>query len=67
MSINLGVVMDPIAKIAVKKDSTLAMLLAAQARGWSIQYMEPPDIFLRDGICYGNMSPLRVQIGRAHV
>ncbi len=61
MSINLGVVMDPIAKIAVKKDSTLAMLLAAQARGWSIQYMEPPDIFLRDGICYGNMSPLSVR------
>ena len=29
----LGVVMDPIGAIKVAKDSTLAMLLAAQARG----------------------------------
>ena len=36
MSIRLGIVMDPIASIAFKKDSSLAMLLAAQARGWSL-------------------------------
>jgi glutathione synthase len=34
MSIRLGIVMDPIAQISFKKDSSLAMLLAAQARGW---------------------------------
>ena len=31
---SLAVVMDPIAKIKFAKDSTLAMLLAAAARGW---------------------------------
>ena len=40
MSIKLGVVMDPIGAINYKKDSTLAMLLAAQQRGWELYYME---------------------------
>lgn len=47
--IKLGVVMDPIDAIQVKKDSTLAMLLEAQARGWELHYMEQADLFLRDG------------------
>ncbi len=74
MTIKLGVVMDPISEITVKKDSSLAMLLAAQARGWSLQYMEMKDLFLRDGICYGHMAPLTVRddpqdwfdLGEAH-
>ena len=45
----LGVVMDPISLITPKKDTTLAMLLAVQRRGWDIQYMELGDIGLRDG------------------
>ena len=36
MTVKLGVVMDPIADINVKKDTTLAMLLAAQRRGWEL-------------------------------
>ena len=39
MGVKLGVVMDPIESIIVKKDTTLAMLLAAQKRGWVIHYM----------------------------
>ena len=35
----LGVVMDPIEGIQPKKDSTLAMLAAAQKRGWGIVYL----------------------------
>ncbi len=57
MTVKLGVVMDPISQITVKKDSTLAMLLAAQTRGWSLEYMELNDLFFRDGICYGRMRP----------
>ncbi|HEU5398948.1 MAG TPA: glutathione synthase, partial [Gammaproteobacteria bacterium] len=45
----LGVVMDPIGAIKPYKDTTLAMLLAAQARGWTLSYMEQPDLYLRDG------------------
>ncbi len=45
----LGVVMDPIDSIKPAKDSTLAMLLEAQSRGWQIRYMEQADMWVRDG------------------
>jgi len=49
MTVRLGVVMDPIGSISYKKDSTLAMLWAAQDRGWELHYMEQQDLFLRNG------------------
>ena len=58
MSISLGIVMDPIATI---KDSSFAMLLAAQARGWKLWYMEINDLGLRDGKAYATMRPLQVR------
>jgi len=60
MSFSLGVVMDPIGAIKVRKDSTLAMLLAAQARGWSLHYMELGDLSARDGRPWGRMRNLSV-------
>jgi glutathione synthase len=56
--------MDPISQITVKKDSTLAMLLAAQARGWSLEYMEVKDLYFSDGICHARMRPLVVRDDR---
>ena len=44
MTVKLGVVMDPIAGINYKKDTTLAMLWAAQDRGWELFYMEQADL-----------------------
>ena len=41
--------MDPIGAISVKKDSTLAMLVEAQSRGWEIHYMEMNDLYLEMG------------------
>jgi glutathione synthase len=58
--IRIGVVMDPIESIKPKKDSTLAMLLAAQARGWELHYAEMQHLHLRDGIPYGRWSALTV-------
>ncbi|HUF74488.1 MAG TPA: glutathione synthase [Gammaproteobacteria bacterium] len=45
----LGVVMDPIAGINPKKDSTLAMLLAAAESGFEIVYFEQKDLAVVDG------------------
>jgi glutathione synthase len=56
----LGVVMDPIAGINPKKDSTLAMLLAAQARDFDLVYFEQRDLSVRDGRALGNGFRLRV-------
>ncbi len=58
--IRLAVVMDPIAKIKYAKDTTLAMLLAAQARGWSLHYLELADLRLRDGVAEGRSRELSV-------
>lgn len=60
MSVRLGIVMDPISSISYKKDSSLAMLLAAQARGWSLFYMEQPDLYLSAGEAKARMRPLKV-------
>lgn len=47
--IKLGIVMDPITSINIKKDSSFAMLLEAQRRGYEIHYMEMKDLYLRGG------------------
>jgi len=47
--IKLGIVMDPISAINIKKDSSFAMLLEAQRRGYEIHYMEMKDLYLRAG------------------
>lgn len=60
MTIKFGVVMDPIASIHFKKDTTLAMLFEAKRRGWDIFYMEQNDLFLRDGRAYAKTKRLNV-------
>jgi len=57
----LAVVMDPIGDIRYAKDSTLAMLLAAQARGWQLIYLEQHDLALRDGVALGRARALTVR------
>jgi len=60
MTIKLGVVMDPIAAISYKKDTTMAMLWAAQDRGWELYYMEQTDLYLEQGLGRGRMARLTV-------
>ncbi|HEY4369783.1 MAG TPA: glutathione synthase [Steroidobacteraceae bacterium] len=59
--IRLVVVMDPIDSIKPAKDTTLAMLLAAQKRGWELWYAEQRDLWLRDGVAAGRLRPVRVR------
>ena len=66
LNVRLAVVMDPIEHIKFAKDSTLAMLLAAQARGWSLSYLEPGDLRLRDGVAEGRARPLSVKADPQH-
>lgn len=62
MTVRLGVVMDPIEDIHFKKDSSLAMLLAAQQRGWEIEYMELPDLYLQGGRAMARTRDLTVHM-----
>jgi len=52
--------MDPIESINPKKDSTLAMLLAAQSKSWKLHYILPGDITLEDGSINAQISALSV-------
>lgn len=60
MTVKLGVVMDPIANINYKKDTTLALLWAAQARDWQLYYMEQKDLYLDRGEGRARMAHLTV-------
>lgn len=58
--ITLGIVMDPIASINTHKDTSFALLLAAQQRGWQLHYLEPADLSLLNGVLYGRSRLLQV-------
>jgi glutathione synthase len=58
--VRLLVVMDPIEAINPAKDSTLAILLAAKARGCELFYAQLKDLWLRDGVAYGRLTELDV-------
>ncbi len=49
MALSLLVVMDPIDTIKIQKDSTFAMLLEAQSRGWRLFYTGIQQLSQRDG------------------
>ena len=57
----VAVLMDPIAGIYVKKDSTLALLLEAQRRGHQLLYMTQGDLALRDAVPFARLAPLTVR------
>ncbi len=56
--IKLGIVMDPISTIKIKKDSSFAMLLEAQRRGYEIHYIQMEDLYLSQGEAYGHTKQL---------
>ncbi|MWN06030.1 glutathione synthase [Gilliamella sp. Pas-s95] len=64
--IKLGIVMDPISHINIKKDTSFAMLLEAQKRGYSLFYIEMNDLFLDTGEAYATTRPLKVYNDKDH-
>lgn len=66
MDISLGVIMDPIADISYEKDTSLALLYAAQERGCQLWYMEQQDLYLDAGKAMARMAPLQVHMNPDH-
>ena len=60
-TVKMGVVMDPISGIKSYKDSSFAMLLEAQRRGHALFYMEPDDLYAKDGRVFATMQQLEVR------
>ncbi len=61
INIKLGIVMDPIESIKPWKDSSFAMLLEAQHRGWQIYYMRIDDLYMDNSISYAHYQCLQLQ------
>ena len=57
----IGIVMDHIRSINVKKDSTFAMMLEAQRRGCPLYHILQGDLFVDNGVVYAQMQPVTVR------
>ena len=66
MTAGLGFVMDPLAGITPRKDSTLAMMLAARARGHRVLEIAPADLALVDGEVTARMREVEVYDDERH-
>jgi glutathione synthase len=61
MTIKLGILMDPIKDINIKKDSSFAMLMEAQQRGYELYYLEMNDLYLEHGHSYARVAQIMVK------
>lgn len=58
----MGILMDPISQISYRKDTTLALLEAAQRQGWRLLYLEPDDLHVRGAEVVMSARPLEVRM-----
>ena len=61
MTLNVGVLMDPVGKLKIHKDSTYAMLREAARRGHALHYLGHGDLALRGGEAWGRTTPLALR------
>ncbi|MDH5183474.1 MAG: glutathione synthase [Gammaproteobacteria bacterium] len=62
----IAVLMDPISTIKPAKDTTLAMMLAAQSRGWKLYYLQQSDLSLYAGKVMALLTEIRVMDDESH-
>ena len=67
MSTQLGIVMDSLQSVNVKKDSTLGMLRAAWARGWQVHYLGLGDLSLQQEVAWGRLRRVTPEDGIADI
>jgi glutathione synthase len=61
MAHTLAVLMDAIADITIAKDTSFALLLEAQRRGYRLHYMTQSDLAIRDGAPWARLAALEVR------
>ena len=62
----IGVVMDPIESINIKKDSTFEMIWQAQLLGWGVEYLEMNDLSIDNGVAFGDARKLTAHQDASH-
>jgi glutathione synthase len=53
--------MDPLSSIHIDKDSTYAMMCEAQARGWTVDYIDPGRLFWKEGQVYARTQQIELR------
>ena len=66
MSLNIGIIMDPIESIKPYKDSSLAMLIAAQNKNWNLFYIKQDGLYLEENIVLADCQLLKVFDNNEH-
>jgi len=64
--LRIGVVMDPVERIDIEKDTTFVLMLEAQQRGHEIFFMGIDDMFLRGGTPHGRYCRLDLARAKPH-
>lgn len=65
-ALKMGVVMDPIEKINIEKDTTFVLMLEAEKRGHELYYMELDDLSIRGTTPWGHFRRVSVARGTPH-
>ena len=60
-TIQAGFVIDPLTSLKTYKDSSVAMMLAAQKKGWSIHVMQQADLFVADNLAFARTRTITVK------
>ena len=66
MSLAIAIQMDPIEGIDIDADSTFALALEAQRRGYALFHYLPPDLVFKNGRLYAWARPLQVRRERGN-
>ncbi len=61
MTLRIGIVMDPLDSITIYKDSSFAMCLAAQTRGYQLDYLAPQECFVDNARAFAQARALTVR------
>ena len=61
--VHVAFLMDPIASVNLKKDSTLAMIRAALRRHWRVSYFEQRDLTWKDDRPMATLRELSIEAG----
>ena len=59
--------MDPLESVKPKKDSTLAMMQAAQKRGWELFEIQQNGIFFTKDQVFGNCRKVNLPVSYTHL
>ena len=66
MSKIIGFVCDPIEDFKPYKDTTFALMLAAQARGWDVRVFGTADLWVKNGTAMGRGRRVKVTDDKTH-